>query len=218
MSMGKQHIIEKQKIKHIPTKRIFDFCFSLFIIILFAPLFLTIALFIRCTSKGRAIYSHERIGRGGRPFKCYKFRTMYQDADAQIHEIFKKDPLLEQEWKEKRKLKQDPRVTPFGSFLRKTSLDELPQFWNVVKGDLSIVGPRPVISEEVESCMGSKAEKILSIRPGLTCLWQVSGRSDSSYSHRLALDEAYVDGRSFLLDLKLIIKTIPQMIFPKGAY
>ncbi|WP_068468406.1 sugar transferase [Candidatus Protochlamydia phocaeensis] len=206
-------------IKHIPVKRAFDIAFSLACLILGAPVFLLIGLFIFCTSPGKIIYSHERIGRGGKPFRCYKFRSMYSDADKRLKEILASNPQLREEWERSFKLKNDPRITPFGAFLRKTSLDELPQFWNVLKGDLSIVGPRPVVKAEVEKYLGPKAYKILSIRPGLTGLWQVSGRSDiNCYQKRIQLDEQYVDNRSFFLDLKLIFKTIPAMLFSRGAY
>jgi exopolysaccharide production protein ExoY len=207
------------KIKHIPLKRVFDLLFSAFILLAGAPIFLLIALLIFLTSPGKVIYSHERVGRGGEPFRCYKFRSMYLDADERLAEILKNHPDLRVEWEHTRKLKQDPRITPLGAFLRKTSLDELPQFWNVLKGDLSIVGPRPVVKKEIEKYFGTKAYHILSIRPGLTGLWQVYGRSDvPSYEIRIQLDEYYVNHRSFLLDLKLIVKTIPSMIFSRGAY
>lgn len=205
------------KIKHIPIKRSFDLLFSLMALIIGLPLFLVIIAAIRLTSKGKAVYSHQRIGRGGKPFLCYKFRSMYADADFRLQELLK-NPEMKEEWQRCRKLKNDPRITPVGKFLRKTSLDELPQFWNVLKGDLSIVGPRPIVEEEVVHYLGEKAPKILSIRPGLTCIWQVSGRNDTSYSKRIQLDEHYVDNYSFFLDLKLIFKTIPSMIYSKGAY
>lgn len=206
------------QIKHIPVKRAFDILFSLFVLICGFPLFCVIAFAIRLTSRGFVFYSHERIGRGGTPFRCYKFRTMHRDADARLKEILKSDRNKFMEWQLTHKLKDDPRVTPIGNFLRRTSLDELPQFWNVLKGDLSVVGPRPVVHAEVIRHLGVKAHKILSIRPGLTGIWQVSGRSDTSYSTRVMLDEKYVDTHSLLLDLKLIAKTIPSMISSKGAY
>lgn len=206
------------KIQHIPLKRAFDILFSLAALLIGVPLFLIISLAIFLSSRGKVFYSHERIGRGGKPFKCYKFRSMYPDADARIHKLLEEHPHFKEEWQKTRKLKNDPRVMPVGNFLRKTSLDELPQFWNVLKGDLSIVGPRPVVYDEVVHYLGEKATKILSIRPGLTCLWQVSGRNDTSYNKRVELDLEYVETRSLLLDLKLILKTIPSMISSKGAY
>lgn len=207
------------RIKHIPIKRCFDILFSLLCLIIGIPVFLIIAGLIFFTSRGKIIYSHERIGRGGKPFSCYKFRSMYPNADQRLKELLSNNPDLRQEWQKTFKLKQDPRITPIGSFLRKTSLDELPQLWNVLRGDLSMVGPRPVIKEEIEKYYCLKANKILSVRPGLTGLWQVSGRSDiQCYQKRIQLDEFYVDHQSFLLDLKLIAKTIPTVIFSKGSY
>lgn len=207
------------QVKHIPLKRVFDIVFSLLCLTIGAPVFLLIAFLIFLTSPGKVFYSHERIGRGGKPFKCYKFRTMYQDASQRLKTLLSENPHLQKEWEENFKLKQDPRITPFGAFLRKTSLDEIPQFWNVLKGDLSIVGPRPVIQDEIIKYFHVKAHKILTVRPGLTGIWQVSGRSDiNSYETRIQMDEFYVDNHSFFLDIKLIVKTIPVMILSKGAY
>lgn len=212
-------INEPISVKHLPIKRIFDILFSLTVLILFSPLFLMIALAIFITSPGNIIYSHQRIGRGGKPFPCYKFRTMYQDADLRLKEILEKNPVLKEEWEKTYKLKNDPRITPIGAFLRKTSMDELPQFWNVLKGDLSVVGPRPVVEEEINKYFGHKALKILSMRPGLTGPWQVSGRSDiTCYKKRIELDEFYIEKQSFFFDVVLIAKTIPAIIQSKGAY
>lgn len=209
----------KYEIRHLPIKRAFDLVFSSLCLILGLPLFFLIGLFIFLTSPGPIIYSHERIGRGGKPFRCYKFRTMYVDADQRLNDILALHPELSQEWERSFKLRQDPRVTSIGLYLRKTSLDELPQFWNVLKGELSVVGPRPVVQQEIKKYYGVKAYKILSIRPGLTGPWQVSGRSDiDSYEKRINLDELYVDQHSFVLDMKLIAKTVPAMLFSKGAY
>lgn len=209
----------KEEIRHIPVKRGFDILFSLIILIIGAPFFLLIALGIYLASPGKPIYAQERIGRGGKIFRCYKFRTMFPDADKKLQEILNNDSILRQEWNRTFKLKNDPRITSIGGYLRKTSLDELPQFWNVLKGDLSVVGPRPVVKEELEKYFGLKAYKILSVRPGLTGLWQISGRSDiSCYQKRVQLDEFYVDNHSLALDIKIICKTIPAMINKKGAY
>lgn len=206
------------KVRHMPIKRTFDIVFSIFAIIFTLPICFFVALAVKFSSKGPIFYSHLRVGRAGKKFHCYKFRTMYSDADKRLKEILAQDPILREEWESQHKLKNDPRVTPLGKFLRKTSLDELPQFWNVLKGDLSVVGPRPVVELEIVKFLGPKAAKILSIRPGLTCFWQVSGRTDTSYDKRIALDEKYVDNRSLRLDLKLIAKTIPAMFNSRGAY
>ena len=206
------------QVKNNYSKRIFDILFSAFILLFTLPLMLALALIIKLTSKGVIVYSQERVGRGGKPFKCYKFRTMYQDADDRLNEILASCPLMQKEWDETHKLKNDPRVTTVGKFLRKTSLDEFPQFWNVLKGDLSVVGPRPVVQHEVTKHFGAKAKKILSVRPGLTGIWQISGRSDTNYSTRIKMDEMYVESQSLFFDLKIIVLTIPTMIFSKGAY
>lgn len=208
----------KVEIKHKPLKRLFDILFSLLILTIGLPIFILIGITIKLTSRGPIFYAHERIGRGGKPFPCYKFRTMYSDANDRLQELLHSQPHLKEEWESSFKLKNDPRITPLGSFLRKTSLDELPQFWNVIRGDLSVVGPRPVVQQEIQKHFGEKAPVILSVRPGLTGIWQVSGRSDTAYSMRIELDEKYVDTQTLLLDLKLIAKTIPAMIFSRGAY
>lgn len=205
-------------IRHLPLKRTFDIVFSCLVLLLIFPLFMAIAIIIRLTSKGPAIYAHTRIGRGGKSFNCLKFRSMYADADSRLQQILQNDPIRAAEWEQCHKLKNDPRITPIGHFLRKTSLDELPQFLNVLKGDLSVVGPRPVVEAEVKKYLKEKAGKILSIRPGITGLWQVSGRSNTSYANRIALDEYYIENHSFLLDLQLVLKTVPVMLMRKGAY
>lgn len=205
-------------ILHIPFKRGFDIFFSLAALFLLSPIYAVLALGIKMTSSGPVIYGHERIGRGGKPFKCYKFRTMYPDADERLETILKRDPALKKEWEATFKLKNDPRITPIGKFLRKTSLDELPQFWNVLKGDLSVVGPRAVVQKELETYFKDKAETILSIRPGVTGLWQTSGRNNTTYAERVALDVTYVKNLSLKNDLKLILKTVKEMIASKGAF
>lgn len=206
------------KIIHTPFKRIFDILFSTAILFLVSPLFIAIAIAIALTSKGPIFYSQERIGRGGLTFRCYKFRSMYGDADKRLAAVLESDPEKREEWDSSHKLKNDPRITPIGRLLRRSSLDELPQFWNVIKGDLSVVGPRPVVKEEILKHFGNKAQTIFSVRPGITGLWQVSGRSNTTYKNRIALDELYVNERSGIKDLKIIAWTIPSMIYRKGAY
>jgi len=206
------------QVRHTPLKRIFDVAFSSAVIFFGAPVFLVIALLVKLTSRGPVIFAHERIGRGGARFLCYKFRTMHPDAEERLQEILKDNPKLREEWMTAYKLKNDPRVTWIGQFLRKTSLDELPQFWNVLKGDLSVVGPRPVTEEELTQEVGPHAARFLAIRPGITGPWQVSGRSDTSYHDRICFDIHYIRHRSFLWDLYLILLTIPAMITTRGAY
>lgn len=205
-------------VRHLPVKRIFDLLFSACVLAASIPLLFIIALLIRLSSQGSIVYAHERIGRGGRPFKCYKFRTMFKNADQRLHSLLESNPKLRAEWQENQKLKDDPRITPIGKILRKLSLDEFPQFWNVLCGDMSVVGPRPMVREEVENKLGCKAPVILSVRPGLTGIWQTSGRNDTSYSKRIQLDEQYIAKRSFWLDLKLVAITVPTMLRARGAY
>jgi exopolysaccharide production protein ExoY len=197
-------------------KRFFDIAFSLAILLLASPFLLLIYCAIRLISPGNPIYSQLRYGQGGRPFLCYKFRTMHPDAEERLKELLEQNPDLKREWELNQKLAEDPRVFEFGHFLRKTSLDELPQFWNVLKGDLSIVGPRPYMLSQKEAL--ENYSQILRVRPGITGLWQTSGRSQTTFKERLILDALYVDRQSFLFDLKLILKTISQFLLSRNAY
>jgi len=199
-------------------KRLFDIVFSVFAIIITLPITIPIAIIIKLTDGGSIIYGHERVGKGGRKFKVLKFRSMYIDADKKLKEILKNDPKAKEEWEKTFKLKNDPRITPIGKFLRKTSLDELPQFINVLKGEMSVVGPRPVVEEELKKYYKDKAELYKSVKPGVTGYWQVEGRNDTDYEERIKMDEYYIKNRSFLMDLKIILKTIKVMITGKGAY
>lgn len=204
--------------KQSKAKRIFDICFSSIVFILGWPIFILIALLVKCTSEGPCFYRSVRIGLFGKKFTCWKFRTMHKEAELMLKNHLEQNPLSLLEWQNTYKLKNDIRITKIGKWLRRSSLDELPQFWNVLKGDLSVVGPRPVTEEEAKLFLEKKGNKMFSIRPGLTGLWQTSGRSNLSYNERLDLEEKYINTRSFTLDLILILKTIPLMIFPKGAF
>ena len=205
-------------IKHLPLKRIFDVIFSLLVLTLGSPIFLILALAVKITSKGKVIYGHERIGRGGKKFLCYKFRTMYTDADKRLSRLLISFPKLRREWETNYKLKKDPRVTVVGRFLRRTSLDELPQFWNILKGDMSVVGPRPITSQELDEQVKGEAPHFLRIRPGLTGPWQVAGRSNLTYAERIEIDLEYIDHHSLMWDLVIILKTIPAVCLARGAY
>lgn len=196
-------------------KRLFDFLLSLIITIALSPIFLIIAIGIKLTSSGPIFYSHQRIGANGKKIQVYKFRTMLINAEQQLTNILRNNPKLKKEWQENFKLKNDPRVTKIGSLLRKLSLDELPQLFNVLKGEMSLVGPRPIKEEELER-YGKKQPVFLSLLPGMTGLWQVSGRSDISYSRRVDLDIYYIENWSPFLDFKVLMLTIPRLI--KGAY
>ncbi|MFB6277658.1 MAG: sugar transferase [Halothece sp.] len=200
-------------------KRLFDIVFSLAVLILCSPLYLLLAILIKVSSPGPVFYIQERIGKNYQPFRCIKFRTMVKNADAVMERLMLKHPELRREYEENFKLKDDPRITPVGKFLRYTSLDEFPQFWNVLKGHMSVVGPRPLVPEELYK-YGRHIDKILTIRPGITGLWQVSGRNDIPYERRVNMDVYYVNFRNWLLDFWVIIKTIGVILLPQdnGGY
>ncbi len=203
------------------VKRLFDIVFSTAMLTLGAPLFFIVALLIKSTSPGPIFYCSRRLGRFGKQFKFWKFRSMHVDAEQKLKTLLAQNPSLREEWALYFKLKEDPRCTRLGKFLRKTSLDEIPQFWNILKGDLSLVGPRPYLPNElskIQSIIGEEWKLLFSVRPGLTGLWQTSGRSFLTFEDRVRLDLEYIDKRSFLYDLKLIAKTIPVIFFPNGAF
>ena len=196
-------------------KRTFDIIISLLSLILLSPLFLIIVVLIRLDSKGKAFYKHKRIGKNGEIIYLYKFRSMYSDSKERLEELLK-DPKIKKEWEENYKLDHDPRITKVGSFLRKSSLDELPQLLNILIGNMSIVGPRPVIEKEIEK-YGTNKDKLLSVTPGLTGWWACNGRSCTSYEDRMKLELFYVNNRSLILDIKIIIKTFISVIKRDGA-
>jgi lipopolysaccharide/colanic/teichoic acid biosynthesis glycosyltransferase len=202
-------------LNHASAKRLFDIAFSLFALIVFAPFYMAIAALIAMTSPGPVFFVQTRVGKDFRHFGCIKFRTMVQHADLIMADLLEASPELQQEFAEHFKLKHDPRITPIGHFLRVTSLDEFPQFWNVLMGDMSVVGPRPLVPEELNR-YGKYIDKVLTIRPGITGLWQVSGRNDIPYPQRIRMDAYYAGIRSFWLDGKIIIKTIGVILFPRG--
>ena len=204
---------------YILIKLIFDLFFATSFLIFGLPLFLIIALLIKFSSRGPIFFSQERIGRNNVPFKCFKFRTMHPEAEDILENIIMQNNLLKKEFEETHKLKNDPRITYIGKFLRKTSLDEIPQFLNVLKMEMSIVGPRPVVAPELEK-YGDFKSKVLSIKPGITGLWQVSGRNNLTYHRRVFLDCYYVKNINFLIDLRILIRTFGVIFFPgdRGAY
>ncbi len=199
------------------TKKAFDLIIGLLLFLLLAVPLAVISLLIRATSRGPAIYKQERIGKNGRPFLCYKFRTMYQDADERLSGILESDRSAKKEWEAFRKLKDDPRITRLGGLLRRTSLDELPQILNVLKGEMSLVGPRPVTAEEIEQYYKESADICYSVLPGITGLWQVSGRSNTSYDYRIMLDSWYVRNWNLWLDIVILLKTAYVVVKKEGA-
>ena len=200
-------------------KRGGDILFSLLVLALGSPLLLLLAVLVKLSSQGSVFYCQRRIGRGYRGFGCLKFRTMRKDADRVLAQVLASDPELRAEFERDYKLKNDPRITPIGTFLRRSSLDELPQFINVLKGEMSVVGPRPIVWDELER-YGRNMDQVLSVRPGLTGLWQVSGRNNLPYETRVKLDLFYARNRSFWLDLGIILRTIGVVLLPmdRGAY
>jgi undecaprenyl-phosphate galactose phosphotransferase len=198
-------------------KRGFDLLLGSALLIFTAPLIGVIALAIVAADGWPAFFWHRRIGMNGRPFACLKFRTMVQDAEARLQAVLERDPAALAEWQRDRKLKDDPRISRLGAWLRRTSLDELPQLWNVVVGDMSLVGPRPVVEAELER-YGDRAGFYLKTRPGLSGLWQVSGRSDVDYGERVHLDCHYVRNWTPLWDLALLFATVRVVLSRKGAY
>ena len=201
------------------TKYLFDIFFSLLILFTFFPLFLIIALLIKLSSRGPIFFLQERIGKNNIPFKCIKFRTMYPEAKDILKNLLKKDEKIKKEFQETHKIKNDPRITTIGKLLRKTSLDELPQFINVLRNEMSIVGPRPIVKAEKKK-YGKNLIKLLSIKPGITGLWQVSGRNNLTYKKRIMLDINYVKNYNLLMDLRILIRTFGVVLFPldRGAY
>lgn len=199
-------------------KRTFDISASMILLVPLFPIIGILALLIRLDSKGPVFFSQKRVGFGGKNFNCYKFRSMYKDAETRLKTLLDKDKAFLREWKKTRKLKNDPRITKIGKFLRKTSLDELPQIFNVLKGEMSLVGPRPVPLDELQEHYKDFAEYYLEVHPGITGLWQSSGRSDIGYDKRISLDVWYVTNWNLWLDIIILLKT-PRVVFDKkGAY
>lgn len=198
------------------TKRVFDTVAAALLLVVLSPLLLVLAILIR-RDGGPALFAHPRIGKQGRVFNCYKFRTMVVDAEQQLEQLLQRRPELRHQWQRERKLRQDPRVSPIGRLLRRTSLDELPQLINVVRGEMSLVGPRPVVRAELQR-YGDEVGYYLMVRPGMTGLWQVSGRNDVDYDTRVYLDTWYVKNWSLWHDLVILIKTVRVVLLRSGAY
>ena len=206
---------------HLPCsewlgKRALDSLGALILAIVLSPIILGIAAWLKFTG-GQVLFGHQRIGRGGRTFKCLKFRSMVPNAEEVLEQLFERQPELRVEWLLEHKLKNDPRVTRFGSFIRKFSLDELPQLWNVIKGDMSLVGPRPIVRDEIRRYRRT-IRHYFSVRPGITGLWQVSGRSDVQYSRRVAMDRTYARRSSLTFDFWILLKTVRVVFMRSGAY
>jgi exopolysaccharide production protein ExoY len=198
-------------------KRVFDCLVSLLAIVLAFPLFICVAMLVKLTGPGPIIYKHTRIGLGGRRFSCFKFRTMIVDAENALNVLLDVDPSARTEWERYQKLVVDPRITPMGRLLRQTSFDELPQIINIVLGEMSLVGPRPIAPSEM-SRYGDRLGLYLSARPGLTGAWQISGRSDCGYDKRVELDTSYVSDWRFSTDLFILLRTVGAVAKRIGSY
>jgi exopolysaccharide production protein ExoY len=197
-------------------KRVADFLGAAGIILAASPVLLGIAVAIKLTSPGPVVFRQTRVGHGGREFSCLKFRSMVQDAPEKLAAYLASDPELSREWAETRKLRRDPRITSIGHFLRRSSLDELPQLFNVLRGEMSLVGPRPVQPDELDR-YGMQRVHYLRTRPGMTGLWQVSGRSDAGYSRRIEFDTSYALHWSMRRDAEILLRTVPAVFLQRGA-
>lgn len=202
-----------EKVVYNAIKRFLDILISIIGLIVLLPVFLILGIVIRIDSPGPILFAHKRIGKNGKEIKILKFRTMYKDAEEMIKKFDEKQM---KEYKENYKLKDDPRITKIGNILRKTSLDELPQIFNIIKGDLSIVGPRPVVESELEK-YGKNKDKFLSVTPGLTGYWQANGRSTTTYEQRMNMELYYVENRSLWMDIKIFFKTFVSVVKKEGA-
>jgi exopolysaccharide production protein ExoY len=198
------------------AKRAFDMLAAAFLIVLLAPLMLMIAALIVGAEGGPFFIRHRRVGRNGQEFSCLKFRTMVKNADEILVQYLARDPVAAMQWQANRKLVDDPRITQLGNVLRKSSLDELPQLFNIVRGEMSLVGPRPIVRDEAVN-YGSAFDDYTRARPGLTGLWQVKGRSNTSYEERVKLDCEYVSTWSFRQDIVILLMTVPSVLTAKGS-
>jgi lipopolysaccharide/colanic/teichoic acid biosynthesis glycosyltransferase len=201
----------------LDASRVLDIVIASLAIIFTSPLLLVLTALVWSKDRGPPIFSHERIGYGGRRFKCLKFRSMVIDAEARLNALLESDPEARREWVADHKLRADPRITPLGRFLRTSSLDELPQLFNILLGDMSVVGPRPIVQAEV--CRyGRFFSHYCSVRPGLTGLWQTNGRNNTSYRARVAYDVLYARRKSMAMDVAIIFKTVPAVVMRRGCF
>jgi len=215
-------IADKRVLEGVPTesysyellKRIMDCIGSGIGLLLLSPLFLLMAILIKRESAGPVLFSQTRIGKDGAEFRCWKFRSMFQDAEQRKQELLQQNEMA---GGVTFKMKDDPRITRVGRFIRKASIDELPQLWNVFNGDMSLVGPRPPVPQEVAQYTAHERQR-LAVKPGITCIWQVSGRSDIPFSEQVLLDIEYIQSRSLWLDISLLLRTIPAVLLARGSY
>ena len=190
---------------------------ALVLLVLLAPLMLLVCLTVLAQRDGPVLFGHRRLGQGGRVFHCLKFRTMAEDAEARLAALLANDPQARAEWERDQKLRHDPRITPLGNLLRRSSLDELPQLINVIRGEMRLVGPRPIVQAEAHH-YGRRIRHYYAVKPGITGLWQVSGRNDVGYRRRVAMDCLYARKRSLVFDAWLLIRTVPAVLVRRGCY
>lgn len=213
--VAKENATSPRRLSNIP-KRMMDIVIAFTAGLFLLPVLLPIAIVVRLSDGGPILFRHKRVGRDGKEFMLYKFRSMVPDAAERLEKLLQTDEAARAEWKATRKLENDPRITSFGNFLRKSSLDELPQILNILNGQMSVVGPRPITRGESEK-YGEYFEDYCSVRPGLTGLWQVSGRSETTYETRVQLDVEYVAVNNVFLDFKILLMTIPAVLRRAGA-
>lgn len=214
---GAVEFVNQRRMRFLRVEKwVLDKLLAVVAMVMLSPFFVLIPILIKLTSKGPVFYRQQRLGRYGRPIRVWKFRSMYPDADERLRRILDSDPARRVEWEASFKLKDDPRVTPLGKFLRKTSVDEFPQLFNVFSGEMALVGPRPIVEKEV-AFYGAAYETFASVKPGITGLWQASGRSDTDYARRVALDVQYVLNWSPWMDLWILFRTVGAVLFMKGA-
>lgn len=199
------------------TVGVFDLVLAAALLVFFAPVMIVVAALVYLQDGGPVFFAHRRLGYGGRTFPCLKFRSMAVDAEARLGHLLEQSAEARAEWAQDHKLKNDPRITPLGGFLRRSSLDELPQLFNVLRGEMRFVGPRPIVQAEVAH-YGRRIHDYCSVKPGITGLWQVSGRSDLSYRRRVAIDSLYARARTAKLDFKILAMTLPAVLLKRGSY
>ncbi len=207
----------KSKYRNI-LHELFNYLLAILLLPILLPIIAILAILIKKESPGPVFFAHNRIGKNGKTIPTYKFRSMYADAQDRLEKLLAEDEEIRKEWETNFKLKEDPRVTKIGAVIRKTSLDELPQIWNVFRGEMSFVGPRPVIQQEIDQYYKEDAEYYFMVKPGITGLWQVSGRSDTDYDFRIETDKWYVRNWSLWLDIVILFKTVKVVLFKEGAY
>lgn len=210
-------VLDRAEKREQMLKRGFDLSFALVFLIVSFPVLVLLSIALQINSPGRLFFVQQRIGQGGRMFNCFKFRTMHEDAEALLEDLLAKSPEARREWDLDHKLRDDPRVSKLGGIVRKLSLDELPQLLNIIAGEMSVVGPRPIVRAEIlkYNCYFSD---YCAVKPGLTGLWQVSGRNDVTYDERVQLDCEYRRKASFLFDIGIVLKTVPAVLGAKGSY